>query len=60
MTFFPGKDFPDREKWIAIRATPPTLHRERPLQPPPLHLNILRAVIHWILENARNTNEEPK
>jgi hypothetical protein len=55
---FPGKDFPDREKWLAIRSTPSRPHRERPIASPPLHLNILRAVIHWILQNAQNTRGE--
>lgn len=28
-TWFPGKDFPDREKWLAVRSTPQRKPRGR-------------------------------
>lgn len=50
-TWFPGKDFPDREKWLAIRATPRRVYvrpvqEEAPawLRPHPLRYAIWRAL----------------
>lgn len=43
--YFPGRDFPDREAWLARRSTPRRLKRERVIYqgPQPLNAGINQA-----------------